>query len=36
VPLYAQKQDTHAQEDGADSDVDAKHCSALRSAIPDE
>ena len=36
VPLYAYQQDAHAQEDGADSEVDAEELSALRGAIRGE
>jgi len=36
VPLYAQQQNAHAQEDGADSEVDADGFSALRGAIRNE
>ena len=36
VPPYAEEQDAHAQEDGADSEVDAEEFSALRGAIRNE
>ena len=36
VPLDAQQQRAHAQEDGADNEVDAEEFSALRGAIRNE